>query len=54
MGKAKSVKCDTHGLQTETFVCGHVARSLITRTPVGFWWPEDSDQRVSRRLVFRM
>ena len=41
----KVVKCQTHGFQPKTFVCGHIANSLITRQPVGFWWPEDSAQQ---------
>ena len=40
-----SVRCDRHGKQPETFVCQHIARSLVTREPVGFHWPADSEQR---------
>src|SRR5262245_642007 len=38
-----TVKCETHGVQPETFVCQHVAMSLRTGTPVGFYWAADPD-----------
>ena len=39
------VKCSTHGLQDETFVCEHIVNSMRTRVPVGFHWPSESDER---------
>ena len=30
------VRCDEHGLSTETFVCGHILTSLKTGVPCGF------------------
>ena len=40
----KTVDCSRHGPQPETFVCQHIALSLHTRLPVGFYWPRDSAQ----------
>jgi hypothetical protein len=37
----RTVHCETHGDQLETFICNHVVQSLDTSTPVGFWWAED-------------
>jgi len=44
-GPGETVDCGEHGPQPETFVCQHVAHSLVSREPVGFHWPEDSDQQ---------
>jgi len=30
-------------LQQETFVCRHIAQSLCTGSPVGFYWAADPD-----------
>jgi hypothetical protein len=32
------VKCDTHGVQPQTFVCQHIAEGLSQRERVGFFW----------------
>lgn len=32
------VECASHGAQPAAFVCQHVARSLRTGRPVGFFW----------------
>ena len=32
------VDCLTHGRKPVAFVCQHLARSLLTRIPVGFFW----------------
>jgi hypothetical protein len=39
------VSCDRHGVQAETFVCQHIAQSLVSREPVGFFWPADASER---------
>lgn len=44
MSDRRLTECGEHGLQPETFVCQHVAESLNTGRPVGFWWPAESDQ----------
>lgn len=44
MEESKKIECCVHGLQDETFVCQHIVQSLQTGVPVGFHWPEDSDQ----------
>lgn len=36
---AKSVICATHGRQSLTLVCQHIARGLIEKRRVGFFWP---------------
>jgi hypothetical protein len=41
---AGKVRCNTHGLQDEAFVCEHIVNSLHTGHPVGFHWPSESDQ----------
>ncbi len=33
--------CASHGPQPETFVCGHIAESLKTGHPVGFFWSSE-------------
>jgi hypothetical protein len=32
------IDCMNHGRRATTFVCQHVAGSLLTRRPVGFFW----------------
>jgi len=39
------VRCNTHGLQEQTFVCEHIVNSMHTGVRVGFHWSRDSDQR---------
>jgi len=35
-----------HGLQAQTFVCQHIAQSLHSGIPVGFFWPaEQTEER---------
>jgi hypothetical protein len=36
-----TVRCERHGVQSETFVCQHVADSLSTRRGVGFYWASE-------------
>ena len=36
-----AVECGRHGLQQETFVCGHVVRSLRDKRPIGFFYAPD-------------
>jgi hypothetical protein len=38
----RTVECERHGPQPETFVCQHIVLSLHTRLPVGFFWPRDA------------
>jgi hypothetical protein len=33
-----SIRCETHGLQQETWVCQHIAQGLFDRQRVGFFW----------------
>lgn len=40
-----TVVCRVHGEQDETFVCSHLARSLETRAPVGFWCSKTEIER---------
>jgi hypothetical protein len=37
----RTVHCEVHGDQQETFVCRHVAETLQSAKPVGFWWADD-------------
>ena len=37
------VRCDSHGMQDETFVCQHIFESLRSRVPVGFIAAADPD-----------
>lgn len=39
------VECKVHGEQEEAFACQHIANSLLTGVPVGFFWPEESNQK---------
>jgi hypothetical protein len=34
----KTVQCDDHGVQPETFVCQHIVSGLLERRRVGFYW----------------
>ena len=36
-----TVQCDEHGPQEETFVCQHLAQSLRTLEPVGFFFARE-------------
>ncbi len=36
-------KCSKHGEKEATFVCQHIANSLLTNVSVGFYWSKDSD-----------
>ena len=38
----KTLNCDLHGVQPTTFVCQHIAESLRTGRPVGFYWSQAS------------
>ena len=38
---ADSVECAEHGPQEPTFVCQHLARSLATQQPVGFFFARE-------------
>jgi hypothetical protein len=38
-----SVECESHGTQEEAFVCQHIANSLQTNVPVGFFWSNEPD-----------
>ncbi|MCB1035467.1 MAG: hypothetical protein KDD47_16715 [Acidobacteria bacterium] len=44
MEKSRSAQCDQHGLQPATFVCQHIAASLVSRKPVGFFWPAEATE----------
>jgi hypothetical protein len=35
------VECIEHGPQEETYVCKHLASSLKTQQPVGFYWSSE-------------
>lgn len=41
----EKVLCAIHGEQDEAFVCQHIANSLHTGIPVGFFWSAESTQR---------
>ena len=40
----KTVECDLHSPQPTTFVCQQIAESLHTGIPVGFFWPEITEE----------
>jgi len=40
----RSVDCQVHGRQAETFVCRHLVDSLYTRETVGFYWPASANE----------
>ena len=42
--RGATITCDQHGQQQETFVCQHIAASLVTHEPVGFFWPADAEE----------
>ena len=44
MSDERIIKCELHGTQPETFVCQHIAQSLVSKQLVGFHWPADSEQ----------
>jgi hypothetical protein len=37
-----TVECNEHGAQEATFVCRHLAESLSTRRPVGFYFASEA------------
>ena len=37
------IQCDEHGESVATFVCVHVAETLLDRKPRGFLWSIDTD-----------
>jgi hypothetical protein len=39
------IECGRHGVREETFVCQHIAYSLTTRRPVGFFWAQQAKTR---------
>ena len=43
MSESSQINCGQHGLQDTTFVCRHIADSLLTGTAVGFHWPRESE-----------
>jgi len=43
MEQERKVQCGAHGLQTATFVCQHIVRSLQTGVACGFWCAADSE-----------
>ena len=38
------INCMSHGRRGTTFVCQHVASSLLARQPVGFFWSVEDRQ----------
>jgi hypothetical protein len=36
-----TVRCTTHGMQQETFVCQHIVQGMASRKRVGFFWTGD-------------
>jgi len=38
VSKREKINCQGHGWQEQTFVCQHIAQSLHTGIPVGFFW----------------
>lgn len=45
MSETKLIECGEHGAREETFVCQHLALSLRTRKPAGFFWAPGSKAR---------
>ncbi len=45
MGELRMIECADHGPRPETFVCQHLALSLRTRKPVGFFWAQGAKER---------
>ena len=41
----RTVKCDRHGVQEETFVCQHVVQTLRDRHPRGFFWAQPAEKK---------
>jgi len=39
----KTVECNIHGSQPETFVCQHIVQGLVEGVPYGFWWGANSE-----------
>lgn len=44
MSDPQKINCQVHGWQEQTFVCQHIAQSLHTGIPVGFYWSSESNQ----------
>ncbi|MEK8034932.1 hypothetical protein AACH06_29300 [Ideonella sp. DXS29W] len=42
MSEVEKVKCETHGWQEESFVCQHIAGTLLSGVSVGFHWSAGS------------
>ncbi len=40
---SRTVECDEHGPQPETFVCQHIVQGLVEGRPYGFWWADDPE-----------
>jgi hypothetical protein len=45
MSKRRSVECNEHGMQDETFVCQHIVQGLREGVAYGFWWADDPATR---------
>jgi hypothetical protein len=43
---SEQVRCHQHGIQETTFVCQHLANSLVTRVPAGYNFPGKADNEV--------
>ena len=41
VSESEKVNCNVHGWQEQTFVCQHIAESLRTGIPVGFFWSSE-------------
>ena len=39
----RTVTCQAHGEQPETFVCQHIVQTLDDGVPRGFFWARDAD-----------
>lgn len=44
MAGSRSVECGEHGRQPATFVCQHIAQSLLSGNPIGFFWSADAEE----------
>jgi hypothetical protein len=43
MSEKRTVHCEEHGSQQETFVCQHIKEGLTEGQPYGFWWSDDPE-----------
>jgi hypothetical protein len=41
----RTVQCDRHGVQEETFVCQHVVETLRDGHPRGFFWAQPPEKK---------